>query len=125
MAIFDCLLVLIFIASGLYPLIILIPLPIMGYFAGRNLSRCLLIAYMIFIILMIIFRAILVLVIDYVLFTILTIFVIIMEIVFFGYCIKLFKLLRTISEDERLHLYYIITNKYEQERQNLPIQQNV
>lgn len=107
MAVFDCIIIFLFILGGLIFLLILVPLPIMGYFSGRYLNRHLAMAYMVFIVLIIALRIAVMAIVDYLAFYILTIIVILIELIILRYVLIFFKLLGTISLDERRQLLTI------------------
>ncbi|CAG9323796.1 unnamed protein product [Blepharisma stoltei] len=103
-AILDCLLCFIYILTGLFVLILLIFLPVLGYFGGAKLLRPLLVAYMIYQILVTILRIALIAIADNAIYTVLTVFIIIFTIAIFVFLVKFFRLLGDVTPQERLEI---------------------
>lgn len=107
MAVFDCIIIFLFILGGLIFLLILVPLPVMGFFAGRYLSRPLSVAYAAFIVIIIALRIAIMAIMDDIVFYILSVIVIMIELIILRYVIVFFRLLRGITLDERKQLLTI------------------
>lgn len=81
-------------------LLVLLPLPILGYFSGYRLSRPLSVTYMVFIILMIVLRVLLMALFQYVVFIVLAMIAIIFEVFIFIRVVRFFKLMGIMPQHE-------------------------
>jgi hypothetical protein len=100
MAIADCFIVLIYILIYFFWLLILLPLPILGYCAGYYLSRCLAVAYLIFEILMIALRVVFMAMFPSIAFIVLCTLAIIFELVIIGIIIWFIYLVGQLTPEE-------------------------
>ena len=103
-AVVETLFCILFIVSGLFFLIFLLILPILGYFAARRLSRRLMLAFMLYLILIIILRIILIAVVDNTFFRIIEVIMILINLGFLRYSIRFYRLLGTIDPQEKAEL---------------------
>lgn len=107
-AILDAILCFIYILTGLFVLVLLIFLPILGYFGGARLLKPLLIAYMIYEILVTILRIALIAMANNIIYTILTVLTIIFTISIFVFLVKFYRMLNDITPLERLEILTIM-----------------
>jgi hypothetical protein len=98
-AVIDCFILIIYVLVFFW-LLILLPLPILGYFSGYRLNRPLAAAYIIFIMLMIILRVLLMAVFQYVVFIVLALIAIAFEVFIMIRVIRFFRLMGTMNLTE-------------------------
>ena len=111
MSIVDSVICLLFI-FGLFPLMILIFLPIMGFLSSQKLNRKLAIGYLVCLAVIAILRLLLAIFAYYWFFRILQILIIIFEIVVARYVLKFYSLLGTLTEQERQELLILQNGIY-------------
>jgi hypothetical protein len=100
MAIADCFIVLIYILILFFWLLILLPLPILGYYAGYYLHRGLAVAYLAFEVLMIALRVLFMVFFPDIAFIVLSSLAIIFEIIIIGFIIRFIMLVGELTPDE-------------------------
>ena len=110
-AIIDSIFCFIYALGGVLFLLflLLLPLAIMGWFGGRNLSRGLCVCYMVFIVLNCAARVLLMIVIPEVLIWVLYSLAILIEILIFYYVITFYRMLGNFTEEEKERLKPLVT----------------
>jgi len=95
-SVIDCFILVIYVLTFFW-LLVLLPLPILGYFSGYKLNRPLAIAYIVFIILMILLRILLMAVLQYVVFIVLALIAIVFEVFILIRVLRFFRLMGQMS----------------------------
>lgn len=100
MAIADCFIVLIYILILFFWLLILLPLPILGYYAGYYLNRGLAVAYLVFEVLMIALRVVFMILFPNIVFIVLSSIAIVFEVIIIGFIVRFIILVGELSPEE-------------------------
>lgn len=100
MAIADCFIVLIYILILFFWLLILLPLPILGYYAGYYLNRGLAVVYLVFEVLMIALRVLFMVFFPNIAFIVLSSLAIVFELVIIGIIIRFIMLVGELTPEE-------------------------
>jgi len=100
MAILDCFICLLFVLSGIYFLLALICLPILGYFAGRNYNGRLCIAYAVYLVVMLVLRTVLIIVVEDLIYTVVQTLVMFVEAFSVWVLVRFYKETQKLSPEE-------------------------
>ena len=106
MAIFDVLIVILYVLSGVFFLLLLLPLPFLGYFAGRRFNRPCALAYGVFLVVMVALRILLMVFFFEVLLVVFMTIGIVLEIIVFYFVVQFYRVVGTLDEQEKADAIY-------------------